>query len=213
MRTPFALTTVATLALATALATALAAPLAAQVATPVAHAEALAASPVTMTPVATARPDSAAAPRGAFTFNPLGLPIQYFAAEYEVKTGTAVSTGFAGSYFSPPGGDGHYATGEVKIRYYPNEIPLKGFSLGAAVGITNVGYTDTQCAVTCTDTKKSDSRPTGAVLVDYNWLMGKHDQFMIGIGAGMKRIFNVSANDANIPFVYPTLRLMFGWVQ
>src|SRR5205823_9451322 len=66
--------------------------------------------------------------------NPLGIPFDIASAEFETALASGITVGALGSYTSL--GDDRYTTFDAKVRYYPGEVVLDGFSLGASVGRT-----------------------------------------------------------------------------
>jgi hypothetical protein len=158
---------------------------------------------------AAGRPAAAQSPtavgyRNVFSINPLGIPFEYIAIEYERMVSPMTSLGFTGSYFGAEWLDGSYATGEAKLRFYPNEEGPKGFSLGLAAGITRVS----EDVFDADD--RVETRPTAAVLIDYNWILGKSKRIVVGTGLGAKRIFGVGDDFNDLAVAYPTARFLVG---
>ena len=60
--------------------------------------------------------------------------------------------------------------------------------------------------------ENSATRPTIAVIADYNWLLGKSKRVLVGAGVGAKRIFGSESNFSNINFAYPTGRFQIGMI-
>jgi hypothetical protein len=140
--------------------------------------------------------------RNILTINPLGIPFEYFSAEFERALSGASSLGLTGSYVSIE--DVTYSTIEGKYRFYPNEEGPKGFSVGLAAGITRVSEDDDFGPT------ESESLPTLGVIVDYNWMLGKTKRFVVGAGLGAKRIFGDDDNFGDASFGYPTARFQIG---
>lgn len=141
--------------------------------------------------------------RSVFSINPLGIPFEYFSAEFERSVTNLASLGVTGSWLDI--GDGEYTTAEVKLRFYPNEEWPNGFSLGLAGGVTRVSETQFQAP------DRTETRPTIAVIVDYNWLIGKSERILVGVGVGAKRILGASGDDYNdVLIAYPTARFQVG---
>jgi hypothetical protein len=148
--------------------------------------------------------------RNALTINPLGIPFEYVSAEYERVVSAGFTLGVGASHLGID--DGSYTTGELKGRYYPNEEAMRGFSVGLAAGITRVGDRESVCdAFACRDLdRRFETRPTLAVMVDYNWMLGRSKRFVVGTGLGAKRIFTDDSNWSGPPVAYPTARLQLG---
>src|SRR3712207_4214056 len=81
--------------------------------------------------------------RGMVGLNPLGIPFDVFSVEVEGLVGPGVTVGAAGSYnrfggdLGAGGRDPRFSSGDIKVRYYPSEVPFQGFAVGLAVGITS----------------------------------------------------------------------------
>jgi hypothetical protein len=54
------------------------------------------------------------------------------------------------------------------------------------------------------------SRPTLGVIVDYNWVLGRNDRFLVGVGLGAKRVLGDGGGFSGIEVAYPTVRFQFG---
>lgn len=145
--------------------------------------------------------------RNLISLNPLGIPFEYISGEYERMISGLTSFGLQGSYLNFD--DGSYSTVEAKLRFYPNEEWPKGFSVGLAGGITRVTgdqYND----VSQQPERESETRPTIAVIVDYNWVMGKAQRVIVGAGVGAKRLIGTSGDFLDIDTGYPTARFQIG---
>src|SRR4051812_34761250 len=71
--------------------------------------------------------------------NPLGIPFDIASAEFETAIASGITIGGLASYTSID--DDRYTTFDLKIRYYPGEVVLRGFSLGASIGHTHFSTT------------------------------------------------------------------------
>ncbi len=145
--------------------------------------------------------------RNLFTINPLGIPFEYFSGEYERSISGLTSLGLQGSYLNID--DGSYSTVEAKLRFYPNEEWPRGFAIGLAGGITRVKG-EQYNAVTQQNAFEAETRPTIAVIVDYNWVMGKSQRVIVGAGVGAKRLIGTSGDFLDIDTGYPTARFQIG---
>lgn len=157
--------------------------------------------------------DSSAAERPRQTvlsINPLGLPFKYAAGEWEQRASGKATVGIAASYLGVD--DASYTSAELKLRLYPNEEAFRGFSLGVAGGLSRISdleYTYNPSGGESTS-RKTESRPTIAVIVDYNWLLGKSKTLLVGTGIGAKRILGKEDGFGGINFAYPTARFQIG---
>jgi hypothetical protein len=173
----------------------------------VSHAFAVAAALVTV--AGTTEAQTAESRRHALSINPLGIPFEYLAVEYEGRVNPAFTLGANVTYFGPD--DNSYTSFEIKGRLYPNERALRGFSIGLTAGYANLEEDD--CGDTpYPDCSSSDNGPTVGVIIDYNWLLGKTDRFYIGLGTGAKRVLGVDSDDFDdLPVAYPTIRFQVGY--
>jgi hypothetical protein len=134
--------------------------------------------------------------------NPLGIPFDVASAEVESGVAQGVTIGGQGSYTSL--GDDRYTTIDAKVRYYPSEVVLRGFSLGLSAGLTHFTRHDVA----------SPSLDFGTIglLLDYNWMLGSRHRFIVGTGIGAKRVL-ANADDrkaANVDNAYMTARFVVG---
>ena len=143
------------------------------------------------------------------SIQPLSAMFSVYAAEVEHAIAPAWTLGVGGSNWSPDlGGTGFtYNSGDVKLRYYPEQRAFQGFSFGAQAGYSQITTrTDYGSAGT---TRSKASGPTVGVALDYNWLLGPPQTFYVGLGFGAKKIFAKSPND-NATVGYPTARISVG---
>jgi len=119
--------------------------------------------------------------------NPLGIPFDIASVELESGVASGITIGGQASYTSID--RDRYTTFDAKVHYYPGEIVLRGFSVGASVGHTRFKTSDTTGAL---------SYPTIGLLVDYNFMLGAAGRFVVGTGVGAKRVL-AGANERD-PF-------------
>lgn len=130
----------------------------------------------------------------AISANPFGLMFEFFNAEYERKVNESWTMGFGGSYFSED--DDSYLNADLFARFYMTGDPLDGWAFGLKAGLTNV----------------PDQGTYAGFGFDFNrnWLLGRNDNFYLGVGFGLKRLIGVGdeekANDL-LRFI-PTLRIV-----
>lgn len=143
----------------------------------------------------------------AISANPFGLMLDFFNAEFERAVSDSATAGAGGSGFSRNGSD--YVNADAFYRYYPSGKPLEGFAFGLKAGITRL-----QSGSVCTfgDNGSYECRDRGAKLfpglgvdTNYSWLLGRNDNFYVGAGFGLKRLFGRPDGDLKI---IPTIRLI-----
>ena len=121
--------------------------------------------------------------------NPFGLLLEFFNAEYERVVSEVSTMGVGGSMFSSEG-EMRYLNADLFWRLYPTGSPLNGWAFGGKVGITSVE--DTEYFGYGFDVNRS-------------WVVGKQQNFYVGIGFGLKRL--VGADDLAIQLI-PTIRIV-----
>lgn len=133
----------------------------------------------------------------AISANPFGLLLELFNAEYERVVSESSTAGIGGSYFSRDDNvDGvetndRYTNADVFFRYYPQGRPLDGWAFGAKVGITKVTDSGTYFGY--------------GFDVNRSWLLGKNENFYVGVGVGLKKL--VGGDDGDLEYI-PTFRIV-----
>ncbi|HEX2166512.1 MAG TPA: hypothetical protein VHG09_04675, partial [Longimicrobiales bacterium] len=121
--------------------------------------------------------------------NPFGLLLELFNGEYERVVSQSATAGLGGSYFTSD--DLQYVNADAFFRFYPQADPLDGWAFGAKAGITDVDEIGTYFGF--------------GFDVNKSWLLGRNDNFYVGVGFGLKRIVGVSddddPNDDVLPFI------------
>lgn len=141
---------------------------------------------------------------------PLGTMIDVYAGEIEHALTPSWTLGVGGSNWNPDfGGIGFaYTSVDVKLRYYPEQHALRGFSFGGQGGYSRITTRNSFTDDGSTD-RNSMGGPSIGFALDYSWLLGPSQSFYIGLGAGAKKVF-ASSNDGNAKFRYPTARISVG---
>jgi hypothetical protein len=148
-------------------------------------------------------------PQNVISIQPINAMLTAYSAEYEHRTGSAVTFGIGGTYFDVGDGidDVKYKSGDLKLRYYPNGTALMGFSFGGSGGYTSVSGRDNSGG------EVTVSGPSVGVLLEYQWLMGAARNFSVALGAGAKAVFVKDNEITSDSFVtrYPTVRISVGY--
>ena len=154
-------------------------------------------------PLPLAAQDAVPAPphKQVISANPFGVLLGLFNAEFERKVSDSSTLGVGGSAF--PDDEDDYYNADVFYRFYPSGRALQGWAFGVKVGVTSVeGVYDEY------------GQPLGRQSffglgfdTNWSWLMGKNDNFYLGIGFGLKRLFGTDGESEYLQFI-PTIRLV-----
>lgn len=153
--------------------------------------------------------------RSFFGANPLGIPFDIVSAEFETTVAPAATVGLVGSYNDID--DRRFSTIDARVKYYPAEIAMRGFSVGLSTGWTKfVAGPDCNSidpmTGECIGSRPTLNAGTLGVLVDYNWTQGPSQRFVVGTGVGAKRIL-ASRDDRQrlgLDRAYVTARFVIG---
>lgn len=162
-----------------------------------------------MMPFAAVSAQQIAGPSNVLSIQPLAAMLTVYAAEYERKTGTAMTLGIGGTYWDAGEGDDLvYTSGDLKLRYYPQGTALQGFAFGGTVGYTSVSATSL-----IDGSNESANGPSFGVLLEYQWLMGASKNFALTLGAGAKAVMVDEDEFTSNDFIarYPIARVSVGW--
>jgi len=166
----------------------------------------------------TGGPSSAVGPVRFISTNPFLPLFGYFSAEYEQRLKDNVAFAISGSHTEF---DALYTHLDAKVRLYPNDKALQGFSLASSLGIAWVKRDDCDSLIDfdCAPTSQGGERerrtfttPTFAIELDYQWLLGRTKSTAITVGFGAKRYLGGNDRDyIGIERVLPTGRLSIGY--
>ncbi len=137
-------------------------------------------------------------------FNPVGLPADVATFEVENAVAQGITVGGVGSYIDVS--DQRFTTFDFKVRYYPGEVVLRDWAIGATIGYTRFSNL-------VNGTREELNAPTLGIILDRNWLYGRGQHFLIGTGVGAKRIIASTAdrNRADVERAIVTARLTVGY--
>jgi hypothetical protein len=143
-------------------------------------------------------------------FNPILLPWGIFSADYERALSPAITLGVGGTYAAVRDED-KIGWMDVKALYYPNETALEGFGVGLTAGFVSAhSREDADFFLGQPEYRRQDSGATLGVVADYNWLVGKRERFLIGLGIGAKRVLKDVQGGSALNQVYPSGRFSIG---
>ena len=137
--------------------------------------------------------------------NPLIIPFDLGAAEFEVGVAQGTTIGANVSYVDFD--DDRFTSADFKVRYYPGEVVLRGFSVGFTAGYLRYSVAQQDSA----DRALLDG-PTIGIVTDYNWLLGGNKRFLIGTGLGAKRVLagKEERDRVELSRAYVTARFIVG---
>jgi hypothetical protein len=135
--------------------------------------------------------DSGPRYQSVISANPFGILLEWFNAEYERVLTESTTVGVGGSWVTLD--DSDYKNADVFWRFYLQDHVLEGWMFGAKAGVTNTSGEGTFFGVG----------------FDFNrsWLMGRNDNFYVGVGFGLKRLFGMADDYDDRTFI-PTIRLV-----
>ena len=128
--------------------------------------------------------------RSYVSLNPLGIPFDIFSVEVESGIAQGMTLGAQASHIDVS--DQRFSSADFKFRYYPGEIVLRGFSVGASLGVLR--YSDIRDG----GVRESLDAPTFGAILDYNWMLGLQRRFVVGTGIGAKRVLASSEERARV---------------
>ncbi len=141
--------------------------------------------------------------RTVIGFNPLGLPADIGTIEIENAIAPGITVGGVGSAIDVD--HDRFTTLEFKLRYYPGDVVLRGWSVGATGGVSRFSNL-------VDGTRQALTAPTLGIVVDYNWVLGRSQHFVLGTGVGAKRVLasNSDRTRADVDRAVGTVRFIAG---
>jgi hypothetical protein len=136
--------------------------------------------------------------KNVFSANPFGLLFEFFNAEYERAVGESSTVGVGGSTISDDfdGTEDRYLNADVFYRFYPNGA-LNGWAFGVKVGLTTIN-----------DPGNAGTYVGYGFDVNRSWLLGKGNNFYVGVGFGLKRLVGLEDPDGIGLNMIPTFRIV-----
>ncbi|MBL8137692.1 MAG: hypothetical protein JNL48_13790 [Acidobacteria bacterium] len=136
------------------------------------------------------------APNQVLSFNPIGMVMEFYNAEYEVRVGDALTAGAGASrrgWYLFGEGDSPRLNGDAFVRYYPSGSAFNGIALGLKVG----------------GTRLPNERTLPGIGFDINHSYAMTDHLVLSSGLGMKRLIGRRQGDYGQD-VITTLRMNVG---
>jgi hypothetical protein len=151
---------------------------------------------------------SSASPKSTvISVQPLTAMFNVYAAEVEHAIAPTWTIGLGESYWNHDDSYSlRYLSGDLKVKYYPEATPFRGFSFGGQAGYTSIVEDDTFSG----SNRTRINGPTLGVALDYNWLLGPPQSFYVGLGLGAKKIFAKGDGTGHATVSYPTARVSIG---
>lgn len=140
----------------------------------------------------TSRPVTDGHPNQVFSSNPVGLMVEFYNFEYEVRLSDSLTGGAGASRlgwrpFSAPVEP--YINSDVFVRYYPSGSAFNGLAIGFKAG----------------PTKLSEEGTFWGVGLDLNQSAAINDHVVFSTGVGVKRLFRHLQDGT---FLVPTFRII-----
>lgn len=153
----------------------------------------------------------------AVTLNPFALFATYFAGDIETTVKPMLTLGVGGSY-NGVSDYNNYRSFEAKVRYYPQETALVGFSIAGTVGVASardngyVVYDATgRVILGSASGQNRTTRATVGTELSYQWILGPSRRFVAVGGVGVKRLLGSRGYADPIDSeVLPTARISIG---
>lgn len=163
-------------------------------------------------------PDQPPPPRVLVGVSPVLLLLGSWAGDVEVRGARTSSWGLGlqydgtGSILNDPG-SGSDLDASLKWRYYLAGRALDGPSIGVVGGFTRYSRDRRDDADPTLPATRSRTVPTLGLTVDQNWLVGRDQRVVLGLGAGVKRRYDRDASDLYDPFrrMRYTVRFLVGY--
>jgi hypothetical protein len=161
-----------------------------------------------------------AGPSHIISTNPFLPLFGYFSAEYEQRIKDNVAFALSGSSVEY---DERITHLDAKVRLYPNDRALEGFSVATSLGIAWIRRNDQACDFfgdcividaqqRLQQRRRTFTTPSFAIEGAYQWLLGRSRSTAIIAGFGAKRYLGGSRADfQGISRVLPTGRLSIGY--
>lgn len=147
--------------------------------------------------------------------NPFLPLFGYFSAEYEQRVKSNVAFAISASHVKF---DEKYTNVDAKLRLYPNDKALEGFSIASSVGIAWIERDGqyvcdfTAGGICATDNGRNFSTPSFAIEIGYQWLLGRSKSTAVTAGFGAKRYLTGTREDyLGVNRVVPTGRISIGY--
>ncbi len=137
------------------------------------------------------------APNQVFSFNPVGMVMEFYNAEYEVRVSDTVTAGAGASrrgWYLFGEGESPRLNGDAFVRYYPSGSAFNGIALGLKVG----------------GTRLPNERTLPGIGFDINHSYAMTDHLVLSSGLGMKRLIGRQQADYGQD-VITTFRLNVGF--
>lgn len=127
--------------------------------------------------------------------NPIGLLFEWYNGEFEHAMSSTASLAVSGSHFGLD--DSDYTAVDGIARYYPAGRALRGFSIGASVGVVKVDDDYDGSCIGCEGDNGTSA--TIGIRGDYVWIIGRDQRFAVAAGIGAKRLLNNDLGTEGLP--------------
>jgi hypothetical protein len=137
--------------------------------------------------------------------NPSMVVFDFGSVEVESGVAQGITVGGVGSYTA--NNRDHYSSADFNVRFYPEQVVLRGVSFGLSGGLLRYSNRDSAGG------RPSITTPTIGLRADYNWLLGPSPRFVVGTGLGVKRVLASEADRQRVDLdrSYFTARFVLGY--
>lgn len=135
--------------------------------------------------------------------NPLFLAAGTFNTEFETVVNSRWSAG-ANLWYEFDNVEARFAY--LKLLYHPLHPGLEGLGLGPTAGVITRYREEGK-----PEQQSSDTAPTLGAIVQYNWLLGKRDNWLLGLGFNLHATLKDYADNSPLRRFDGDLRLMCGY--
>ncbi len=153
-------------------------------------------------------------PTSVISLNPFLLVVPILTGDFEHTISPAFTFGI-GATLSRVKEWNNYTVLDAKLRFYPGETALRGFSIAGILGVAtakgDVSYPVYTSYAPDVDASGRVTKVTFGTELSYQWLLGPKQNFAIALGLGVKRF--IGGGSYLFPIeteVMPTARISIG---
>lgn len=142
-------------------------------------------------------------PENLLAVNPIFLPLGTIHIEYDRAIGGSKIILGTEAWLEYRNVESHWI--HIKAMYFFSGNRFEGLSVGLTGGIHRSRSDEA-------GKLKEDTMPVAGGSLQYNWMLGSGDRFMIGTGFGAEAPLGKRAADSPIPAMNANVRIVAGWL-